>query len=81
MVSAYESDYGICRVVISRYMPTGTVLLLDSSRLSVMPLAGRSFHYSPLARTGDAETGQVVGEYTLEVRNESAHGIIQGFTM
>jgi len=80
MVSVYESDFGVCRVVLSRHVPTGTVLLLDSSRISVLPLAGRSFHYAPLARTGDAESGQLVGEYTVEFRNESAHGVIRGFT-
>ena len=80
MVSVYESDFGVCQVVLSRFVPTGSVLLLDSSRLAVLPLAGRSFQYTALARTGDAETGQVLGEYTLEMRNESAHGIISGFT-
>ena len=78
-VSVYESDFGVCRVVLSRYVPAGTVLLLDSSRIGVLPLSGRSFQYTPLARTGDAENGQLVGEYTLECRNESAHGIIRGF--
>lgn len=76
----YESDFGICRVVLCRSVPAGTVLLLDSSRIDVMPLAGRSFHYKPLARTGDRESGMVVGEYTLEFRNENAHGVIKGFT-
>ena len=80
MVSVYESDFGVCRVVLSRHVPVGAVLLLDSSRISVMPLAGRNFHYSALARTGDAESGQIIGEYTVEFRNESAHGLISGFT-
>jgi hypothetical protein len=80
MVAVYESDFGTCRVLLSRYVPTGTVLLLDSSRVAVLPLAGRSFGYVPLARTGDAETGQVLGEYTLELRNPTAHGVIRGFT-
>jgi hypothetical protein len=78
MINVYESDYGVCRVVLSRYVPAGTVLLLDSSRIDVMPLAGRSFHYKPLASTGDHEAGLVVGEYTLELRNENAHGVIVG---
>jgi len=80
LVTVYESDFGVCRIVMSRWVPVGTVLLLDSSRIEVMPLAGRSFHYKPLASTGDSETGQVIGEYTLELRNESAHGIITGLT-
>jgi len=77
-VSVYESDFGVCRIVMSRWMPSGVVLLLDSSRIEVMPLSGRTFAYKPLARTGDRESGQVVGEYTLELRNENAHGVITG---
>lgn len=78
-VSVYESDFGVCRVVLSRWVPPGGVLLLDSSRIDVMPLAGRSFYFKPLASTGDREAGQLIGEYTLEFRNESAHGLITGF--
>jgi hypothetical protein len=76
LVSVYESDFGVCRVVLSRWVPADTVLLLDSSRIDVLPLAGRSFHYKPLAATGDKEVGQVIGEYTVELRNELAHGVI-----
>lgn len=78
IVNVYESDFGVCRVVLSRYVPADTVLLLDSSRVDVMPLSGRSFHYKPLALTGDREAGLLVGEYTVEMRNENAHGTITG---
>jgi len=77
-VSVYESDFGVCRVILSRWVPADSVLLLDRSRLSVMPLGGRSFHYKPLSSTGDSEVGEMIGEYTLEMRNENAHAIIQG---
>lgn len=78
MVSVYESDFGICRIILSRSVPTDSILLLDSSRIDVLPLSGRSFHYKPLASTGDYEAGEIIGEYTLELRNQSAHGIITG---
>lgn len=77
-VAVYESDFGVQRVVLSRWVPRDAVLLLDSGRVQVLPLAGRSFHYRPLAATGDFEKGQVLGEYTLELRNEAAHGVIRG---
>ncbi len=80
LISSYESDFGICRVILSRAVPAGTVLLLDSTRIGVLPLAGRSFQFKRLAQVGDRSTGQVLGEYTLELRNESAHGVISGFT-
>lgn len=78
LVSLYESDFGVCRIVLSRYVPADAVVLLDSTRIDVLPLAGRSFQYRPLAAVGDRETGQLVGEYTLELRNEIAHGVIRG---
>jgi hypothetical protein len=80
LVSIYESDFGTARVVVSRWMPADTVLLLDSSRVQVMPLQGRSFHFKPLATTGDFTSGQVVGEYTVEFKNEAAHALIRGLS-
>lgn len=69
LVSIYESDFGICRIVATRWMPQDAALFLDSSRIGVLPLAGRSFHY---------KFGKLTGEYTLELKNEAAHGLIDG---
>jgi hypothetical protein len=80
MISIYESDFGVCRIVTTRWMPQDAVLLLDSSRISVQPLAGRSFYFKPLASGGDYECGELIGEYTLELRNEAAHGLIRDLT-
>lgn len=80
MVNVYESDYGVARVILSRWVASDSVILVDSSRVEVLPLQGRSFFYKPLAATGDRESGQVVGEYTLEFRNEAAHGVIRGLS-
>jgi hypothetical protein len=77
MISIYESDFGVCRIVTTRWMPQDAVLLVDSSRIGVLPLAGRSFHFKPLASGGDYECGELIGEYTLELKNEAAHGLIQ----
>lgn len=78
MIGVYESDFGVCRVIMSRFVPADRVLLLDSGRIDVMPLQGRSFHFKELAATGDSVAGQIIGEYTLEFRNENAHGLITG---
>jgi len=77
-ITAYESDFGLCRIVTTRWMPQDAVMLLDSSRVKVLPLSGRSFHFKPLASGGDYECGELIGEYTLELRNEAAHGVIRG---
>ncbi len=80
LVDIYESDFGVCRIIMSRWVPLDMLLLLDRSRMDVLPLAGRSFHFKPLASQGDAETGQVIGEYTLEFRNENAHAFIRNLS-
>ena len=80
LVSIYESDFGVCRIVLSRWVPADALLLLDSSRIEVLPLAGRSFAYKPLADLGDRQQGMIIGEYTLELRNENAHAVVRGLT-
>jgi len=77
MISIYESDFGICRIAATRWIPQDAVLLLDSSRVNVLPLAGRNFHFKPLASSGDYECGELIGEYTLELKNEAANGLIR----
>ena len=80
LLSVYESDFGVCKVVATRWLPQDTVILLDSSRVNVLPLAGRSFHFKPLASSGDYECGELIGEYTMELKNEAAHGLIRDLT-
>jgi hypothetical protein len=80
MISVYESDFGVCRIVTTRWMSQDAALLLDSSRINVLPLAGRSFHFKPLASSGDYECGELIGEYTVELKNEGAHGLIRELT-
>ncbi|HIJ67796.1 MAG TPA: DUF5309 family protein, partial [Planctomycetes bacterium] len=80
MLSVYESDFGVCRIITTRWMPQDATLFLDSSRVNVLPLAGRSFHFKSLASGGDYECGELIGEYTLELKNEAAHGLIRGLS-
>jgi len=80
MVSVYESDFGVCKVITTRWMPQDAALLLDSSRINILPLAGRSFHFKPLASGGDYECGELIGEYTVELKNEAAHGLIRNLS-
>ncbi len=81
LVSVYESDFGVSRILLSRYVPADAVIFLDSSKVSVVPLAGRSFQYKELAVTGDYLSGELLGEYTLEVRGEMGHGVLRGLTV
>jgi hypothetical protein len=76
-VEEFVSDLGVnLRVVVDRWIPTDMAFVIDSSRIHIKPLQGRSFFLEKLAKTGDAEKWQVVGEYTMEVKNAAkAHAI------
>jgi len=76
-VEEFVSDLGISlRVVVDRWIPSDMAIVIDSSRVMIKPLQGRSFFLEKLAKTGDSENWQIVGEYTMEVKQAAkAHAI------
>jgi hypothetical protein len=78
----YVSDFGIIQIVPDRFIPNtdndDVAFLLDPEMAAVAYL--RPFQTLELAKTGDAEVTQLLVEYTLEVKNEAAHGIIADLT-
>lgn len=69
----YMSDFGTVSVVPNRFMRTRDALVLDPDYAALAYL--RPFATNELAKAGDAEKTQILAEFTLEVRNEAAHGI------
>jgi hypothetical protein len=77
----YMSDFGTLSVVPDRFLTnaaeadTGeSIFVLDPEYVSVAYL--RPFQTNELAIVGDSQNTQLLCEYTLEVKNEAAHGII-----
>lgn len=75
-VTKYESDFGILDFIPHPYMRSSgrTVLGIDPSMVKVSYL--RKFKSYPLAKIGDADTREILSEYTLEMCNEKAHFVI-----
>lgn len=69
-ITLYHGTFGTQEVLMSRWMPRNSLMVLSSQRVKVMPLKGRSYSYQGVAKTGDSEKGMVLGEYTIEVKNE-----------
>ena len=74
----YLSDFGSVSVVPNRFMQSGNnandvAFVLDPEYAAVAYL--RPFQTNELAKTGDSDKTQLLVEYTLEIRSESAHGI------
>lgn len=72
-VDEFVTDLGWnLRIVVDRWTPNDVCMVLDSSKVKVVPLNGRAFFLEKLAKTADSNDWQIVGEYTMEVRNASA---------
>jgi hypothetical protein len=77
----YMSDFGTLSVVPDRFLANASeadsgesIFVLDPEYVSVAYL--RPFQTNELAIVGDSQNTQLLCEYTLEVKNEAAHGII-----
>lgn len=72
------TQYGELELVMDRWCPTDTAFVLQSSKVGFYTLRG--FESYELARSGDSLKGEVVGEFSLLLANDKAHGKITGIT-
>lgn len=77
-VSVYESDFGMQRIELDPFMTTSVVAALQRDMWEVAILD--PIHKVDVATVGDARRGALVGELTLQARNEAASGEITGLT-
>jgi hypothetical protein len=79
----YLSDFGTVSVVPNRFMTStnscdDVAFIVDPDMAAIAYL--RPFQTNELAVTGDNESTQLLAEFTLEVRNQAAHGILADLT-
>jgi len=72
------TQYGELELVMDRWCPSDTAYILQSDKVGFYTL--RPFESYELARVGDSLRGEVVGEFSLMVANDKAHGKITGIT-
>ena len=77
-ISVYESDFGVVKLLLDRWMPAGAVYVLDTQYLKTAWL--RRFKTEDLPKTHDSIRKDIIGELTLECRAEKAHAIIKDLT-
>jgi hypothetical protein len=68
------SDFGEVDIVLNRHFPKTKGLVLQREYIRRRPFD--PYFHEMLAKTGDSESGEVVGEFSLEVKNEKAHGVL-----
>jgi len=74
----YVGDFGNLTAVVSIFMRSRVAILIDPKMAKMACL--RPMKNWELAKTGDSLKRQILQEYTLEVSNEAAHGIVADLT-
>lgn len=77
-IEIYQSDFGDLEIIPNRFSRNRSALVLQKDMWATSYL--RPVSITDLAKTGDSERRQIVGEYTLESRNEKASGIVADLT-
>lgn len=80
-VQTIETDFGRLNVMLNRFVPADTVLVvsLDQCAPRFLEVPGKGFLFvEPLAKTGASDKSQLYGEIGLAYGSEKAHGKITG---
>lgn len=75
VTNRYISEWGEVVLNTAPVIPVDQLLVVDFNKMKVRPL--RPLAMYELAKTGDSITYQIVGEYTLEVRDSALMGIMK----
>ncbi len=83
-IQVYEGDFGTVKMVLDRFMRGAQttadreIFVLDPDYWAIAEL--RPTHAIDLARTGDADKGVLICEYTLEARQEASSAVVADLT-
>lgn len=73
-ISVYRSDYGPLKMVMDRFQRERDMWLINPDYIGIRTL--EPLQYQDLAVTGLTQKGQMWTNFTLEVSNEAAHGVL-----
>ncbi len=78
VVDVLVNDFGQFEIALNNNLAPDELLFVDANRIAIRPLVGREFFHKYMGEQGDYTTGMIVGEYTLEFKQEKAHGRLKG---
>lgn len=76
-VDHFVSDFGQFEIALNNNLEANELMIVDTNRMAIRPLVGREFFHKYMGDKGDYVTGTLVGEYTLEFKQEKAHARIK----
>lgn len=74
VVDRLLTDFGLIDVIVDRHFPITKGLLLQEEFDTIRTFDG--YFHEMLAKTGDGDKGEIVGEFSLEVKNQQAQGVL-----
>ena len=77
-LDVYESDFGLQRVILDRYMTATIICQLQEEMWKIAMY--RPVKHTPLAKTGSSRKGMVESEWCLEALSEASGGKITELT-
>jgi hypothetical protein len=77
-INNIQTPFGKVALLLDRWCPTTLLPFLDPNNVGMVTLY--PFTQEPLAKTGDYERVQVVGEFTLALRQSKSHAIFTAVT-
>jgi hypothetical protein len=79
VVDSYLWDQGVTDIVIDRWLPADEVELLDTEFIGFGPLRTQNLAHEVLPKLSRLlQRGEITGEYTCEVKSQTAHARITG---
>ncbi len=81
IVDSYLWDQGVVDMVIDRWLPADEILQLDTEHIGIGPLRTQAIGHEILPKQSRLlQRGEITGEYTAEVKSETAHARITGLS-
>jgi Family of unknown function (DUF5309) len=79
IVDSYLWDNGVVDLAVDRWLPADEELFLDSEHIGFGPLRGQALGHEVLPKASRLlQKGEITGEYTCEVKSQTAHARITG---
>ena len=73
-ITQIETPFGMVNLILDRWCPTTIIPLIDVKHAGMVTYY--PFTQEPLAKTGDYERSEVVGEFTFCLRQDNAHALL-----
>ena len=74
VVTKFHTPFGDVDLTLNRWVPVTKIYLVDPKHAGL--LTYYPFTWEPLAKTGDADKSEVVGEFLFALRQDKAHAVL-----